>query len=80
MHKNQDIAALLIKHNNQETTLEEEKVLQEWKNECQENEDCYNRLTDFEYVLTRAGQYMHNKPDVELAYHQVMEAIQKQRN
>jgi transmembrane sensor len=79
MLKNHDIAALLIKHNNQETTPEEEKVLQDWRHESQENEDCYNRLTDFEYVLKRATQYMYNKPDVGLAYHQVMETIEKQR-
>jgi ferric-dicitrate binding protein FerR (iron transport regulator) len=79
MLKNQDIAALLIKHNNQETTQEEEKVLQDWRFECKENEDCYNRLTDMEYVLTEAAQYMYNKPDVGLAHYEVMQRINEQR-
>ncbi len=79
MSENQVIAALLIKHNHQETTPEEEKVLQDWRYKNKENEDCYNRLTDPEQVLTKVAQYMYNKPDVHLAHHNVMQRIEKRR-
>ena len=75
--KKPDIATLIIKHNNEETTIEEEKFLQDWIHESEENADCYKRLTDPESVIKQLGVFM--KPDVGLARHNVEQKIAKRR-
>ena len=77
MPEKYDIAILIRKHNNQETTPEEEQFLQEWIHRNEENEACYNRLTDPELVLKKLAVYV--KPDVRLARYKVQQKITERR-
>jgi ferric-dicitrate binding protein FerR (iron transport regulator) len=74
---NQQIAGLFLKHHMQDTTEEEEKILLDWANESQENRACYNRFMDEDWVFSQLAQF--DKPDIELAIHNVEQKIAKQR-
>jgi len=77
MPEKHNIAALIWKHNNQETTPEEEMFLQDWVHESEVNEHCYSRLTDPEFILKRVAVNINR--DVRLARHNVGQKIANQR-
>lgn len=72
------IAALIWKQNNHDITREEEKFLHNWVLESEENEHCYNHLTDPEFILKRVA--VNKNRDVRLARHNVEQKIANQRS